>query len=67
MRQKPREASVTTAAVLSALAGILAVGVIILVMVGAVGTGNSVYEPTPSMASAPRPLPAGTTGQSTAR
>jgi hypothetical protein len=67
MRRKSREASVTTAAVLSALAGILAVSLIILVMVGAVGTSTSVHESAPGTATAPRPLPAGTTGQSTAR
>ena len=67
MRPKSRESSITAAALLSALAGVLAVGLIILVMIGAVGTSTSVHEPAPSTASAPPPLPSGTTGQSPAR
>jgi hypothetical protein len=67
MRPKSRESSITTAAVLSALAGVLAVGVIVLIMVGVVGTSTRVHEPAATTAGAPRPLPGGTTGQSTAR
>jgi hypothetical protein len=67
MRAKSKQSSVTTAAVLSALAGVLAVGVIILAMIGVVGTGSRVHEPGASTASAPRPVPSGTTGQSMPR